>query len=132
MDGAGTSGFNADQFPEAVSKNGSPIALEKSAKGGYNLGTLTDFMVLKITVNDQDTKPARYLLSGADGDHWFCKFDLAEILCYSRALTAQEEASVGAYLAAKYGIKTAYSAPPVSATSPPLRPAPTQQPSTPR
>jgi hypothetical protein len=37
-----------------------------------------------------------------------CKFDLAEILCYSRALTPQEEASVGGYLAAKYGIKTTY------------------------
>jgi len=68
-------------------------------------------MVLKITVNDQDTKPTSYLLSGTDGDHWLCKFDLAEILCYSRTLTAQEEASVGGYLAAKYGIKTAYPQP---------------------
>ena len=108
LDGTGTSGFNENQFPAAVSKNGSPIALEKSAKGGFNLGTITNFMVLKITVNDQDTQPTSYLLSGTDGDHWLCKFDLAEILCYSRMLTAQEEASVGGYLAAKYGIKTAY------------------------
>jgi len=111
LDGAGTSGFNENQFPGAVSKDGSPIALEASAKGGYSLGTITDFMVLKITVNDQDTKPTSYLLSGTDGDHWLCKFDLAEILCYSRRLTAQEEASVGGYLAAKYGIKTAYPRP---------------------
>ena len=102
---------NENQFPAAVSKNGSPIALDKSAKGGFNLGTITDFMVLKITVNDHDTKPTSYLLSGIDGDHWLCKFDLAEILGYSRTLTASEEASVGGYLAAKYGIKTAYPAP---------------------
>ncbi len=108
LDGTGTSGFHENSFPAAVSKNGSPLALEKSSKGGYSLGTITDFMVLKITVNDQDTQPTTYLLSGTDGDHWLCKFDLAEILCYSRALTAPEESSVGAYLAAKYGIKTAY------------------------
>jgi len=40
-----------------------------------------------------------------------CKFDVAEILGYSRTLTAPEEASVGGYLAAKYGIKTAYPQP---------------------
>ena len=112
LDGSGTSGFNENSFPAAVSKNGAPIALEKSTKGGYNLGTITDFMILKITVNDQDTQPTHYLLSGTNGDHWLCKFDLAEILCYSRVLTAQEEASVGGYLAAKYAIKTAYPLPP--------------------
>ena len=111
LDGTGTSGFNENPFPAAVSKNGSPIGFEKSTKGGFSLGTITDFMVLKITVNDQDTKPTSYLLSGTDGDHWLCKFDLAEILCYSRALTAPEEASVGGYLAAKYGIKTTYPQP---------------------
>ena len=111
LDVTGTSGFNENPFPAAVSKNGSPIGFEKSTKGGFSLGTITDFMVLKITVNDQDTKPTSYLLSGTDGDHWLCKFDLAEILCYSRALTAPEEASVGGYLAAKYGIKTTYPQP---------------------
>ena len=111
LDGRGTSGFDENQFPVAVSKNGSPIALEKSATGGFSLGTITDFMVLKITVNDQDPQPTSYLLSGIDGDHWLCKFDLAEILCYSRMLTAAEEAAVGGYLAAKYGIKTTYPSP---------------------
>ena len=117
LDGSGTCGFSENPFPAAVSKNGSPIALEKSTKGGYNLGTITDFMVLKITVNDQDTQPTHYLLSGTNGDHWLCKFDLAEILCYSKSLTAQEEAAVGGYLAAKYGIKTAYPLPPKNQTA---------------
>jgi hypothetical protein len=111
LDGAGSTGFDENQFPTAVSRNGVPIPLEKSGRGGCSLGTITDFMVLKITVNDQDTKPTSYLLSGIDGDHWLCKFDLAEILCYSRPLTVPEEAAVGAYLAAKYGIKTAYPQP---------------------
>jgi hypothetical protein len=124
LDGTGSSGFNENPFPAAVSKNGSPITLEKSAKGGYSLGTITDFMVLKITVNDQDPKPTTYLLSGTDGDHWLCKFDLAEILCYSRTLTDQEEASVGGYLAAKYGIKTAY---PQRANSQPVAPGTPQR-----
>jgi hypothetical protein len=108
LDGNGTAGFSEDQAPAAVSKNGTPVAKNQAGNVVYGLGTITDFMVLKITVNDSDTKPTHYVLSGIDGDHWLCKFDLAEILCYSRALTPQEEASVGGYLAAKYGIKTTY------------------------
>jgi hypothetical protein len=111
LDGTGTTGFDESQFPAAVSKNGSPIPLNQKGRVGYSLGTITDFMVLKITVNDNDTKATSYLLSGIDGDNWLCKFDVAEILGYSRTLTAQEEASVGGYLAAKYGIKTAYPGP---------------------
>jgi hypothetical protein len=111
LEGTGTTGFDESQFPAAVSKNGSPIPLNQKGRVGYSLGTITDFMVLKITVNDNDTKATRYLLSGIDGDNWLCKFDVAEILGYSRTLTASEEASVGAYLAAKYGIKTAYPRP---------------------
>ncbi|MEI7900136.1 MAG: DUF6288 domain-containing protein [bacterium] len=111
LDGSGTAGFAADPFPAAVSKNGAPVEKNPSGNAGYSLGAITDFMVLKITVNDSDTKATSYLLSGIDGDHWLCKFDLAEILCYSRALTASEEEAVGGYLAAKYGIKTAYPKP---------------------
>ena len=75
-----------------------------------SLGTITDFMVLKITANDSDTKETIYQIGGID-HQWQCKFDVAEILGYSRTLTAQEESSVGGYLAAKYGIKTAYPQP---------------------
>ena len=118
VDMTGTTGFDEDQFPQAVSKNGTPIALNRAGRLGFSLGTITDYMVLKITVNDNDTKATNYLLSGVD-HQWSCKFDLAEALCYSRALTATEEAAVGGYLAAKYGIKTAY--PPLS-HSPPVIP----------
>ena len=111
LDGRGSAGFYEDQFPAAVSKNGTSIPLNRTEKVGFDLGTITDFMVLKITVNDKDTNATNYLISGIDGDNWMCKFDVAEILGYSRALTAAEEASVGGYLAAKYGIKTDYSKP---------------------
>ena len=116
-----STGFDEDQFPAAVSKNGSPITLEKSGRVGYSLGTITDFMVLKITANDSDTKETIYQIGGID-HQWQCKFDVAEILGYSRTLTAQEESSVGGYLAAKYGIKTAYPQPSNSHTATPETP----------
>ena len=74
-----------------------------------------------------DTKPTSYLLSGIDGDHWLCKFDVAEILGYSRTLTAPEEASVGGYLAAKYGIKTAYLRPLPAASLKEMHPNPREE-----
>ena len=42
--------------------------------------------------------------------HGSWKGDIAEVLIYSRALTAQEEAAVGKYLATKYGLVTSYTA----------------------
>ena len=114
-------GFDEDQFPAAVSRNGSPVALERSGRVGYSLGTITDFMVLKITANDSDTKATIYQIGGIDRQ-WQCKFDVAEILGYSRTLTSSEEATVGAYLAAKYGIKTAYPQPSNSQAATPKTP----------
>jgi hypothetical protein len=116
-----STGFDEDQFPAAVSRNGSPIALERSGRVGYGLGTITEFMVLKITANDNDTKATNYQIGGID-HQWQCKFDVAEILGYSRTLTATEEASVGGYLAAKYGIKTAYPQPSNSQPATPKTP----------
>ena len=87
LDGNATVGFSSDQPPAAVSRNGTPVAKNQVGNVVYGLGTITDFMVLKITVNDSDMNATHYVLSGIDGDHWLCKFDLTEILCYSRALT---------------------------------------------
>jgi hypothetical protein len=80
LEGRGSTGFFQDQFPAAVSKNGKPVEQNRTGDVGFNLGTITDFMVLKITVNDADPNPTNYFLSGIDGDNWLCKFDLAEIL----------------------------------------------------
>jgi hypothetical protein len=95
-------GFYPDQYPAAVSKNGTALARP------FNLGTITNFMVLKITVNDNDTSAASYQIGRADGQS--CEFDVTEILGYSRTLTSQEQAKVGGYLTAKYGLTTAYPA----------------------
>ena len=96
----GGSGF--ESAPAAVSKNGTALA------SPFNLGTLTDYMVLKITVDDNDTSPAAYQIGRSDG--YSCEFDVTEILGYSRALTFQEEEKVGGYLTAKYGLTTTYPA----------------------
>ena len=116
-----STGFDEDQFPAAVFKNGSPVTLERSGRVGYSLGAITDFMVLKITANDSDTKATIYQIGGID-HQWQCKFDVAEILGYSRTLTAPEEATVGGYLAAKYGIRTTYPQPSKSQPSPREKP----------
>ena len=96
----GGSGFQ--WLPAAVSKNGTALA------SPFNLGTITSFMVLKITVDDGDTRAAAYQIGRAGG--YSCEFDVTEILGYSRALTSQEQAKVGGYLTAKYGLVTAYPA----------------------
>ncbi len=96
----GGSGF--ESAPAAVSKNGTALA------SPFNLGTLTNYMVLKITVDDSNTSPAAYQIGRSDG--YSCEFDVTEILGYSRALTSQEEAKVGGYLTAKYGLTTTYPA----------------------
>ncbi|MCX6873046.1 MAG: DUF6288 domain-containing protein [Verrucomicrobia bacterium] len=101
-------GFDEDQFPLAVSKNGTSIPLNQVGRVGFNLGTITNYMVLKITVNDNDTSAASYQIGRGDGQS--CEFEVTEILGYSRTLTSQEEAKVGGYLTAKYGLTTTYPA----------------------
>ena len=96
----GGSGF--ETAPAAVSKNGTTLA------NPFNLGTITNFMVLKITVDDSNTSATAYQIGRSDG--YSSEFDVTEILGYSRALTSQEEAKVGGYLTAKYGLATTYPA----------------------
>ncbi|MEI6655114.1 MAG: DUF6288 domain-containing protein [Verrucomicrobiota bacterium] len=111
LDGSNTTGFYSDQFPDAVSKNGTAIAKNQQGNVAFSLGSITDYMVLKITVNNNNTNATSYMIGGVDQDAgWGCKFDVTEILGYSRTLTTQEEAQVGGYLAAKYGLATTYPA----------------------
>ncbi len=51
---SGTNGFWQDHFPAAVSKNGSPLLLNQQPNSGpgFQLGTITDYMILKIVVDD--------------------------------------------------------------------------------
>ena len=65
-------------------------------------------MLLKIKVNDGNTSAAAYRIANSDGNTLSC--DIAEIIGYTTALSASDEALVGGYLTAKYGLTTAYPA----------------------
>ena len=97
--------FWGDQYPKAVSKNG-----KKLPEPPFNLGTINEFMILKIAVNDGDLSKSSYQIGMADTAS--CDMDIAEIIAYQTPLSAADEDLVGGYLAAKYGIASGYSANP--------------------
>ncbi len=111
---SGQTGFWDDQLPSAVSKNG--IAVSSGAgtmgRGGFQLGPITEYMLLKITVNTNANAAnlAQYPFYeiGRNDNLGTMDFDVAEIIGYSSALSTADEAKVGSYLAAKYGLFTAY------------------------
>jgi hypothetical protein len=72
-------------------------------------------MLLKITV-DGDANAANlakypYYQIGKNESLGTMDFDVAEIIGYSSPLSATDEALVGGYLAAKYGLTTTYPQP---------------------
>ncbi len=110
----GTDGFWQDHFPDAVSKNGTALAKNSVAGSGFHLAPITDFMLLKITV-DASASAANlaqypFYQIGKCETLGSMMFDVAEIIGYSTALSASDEALVGGYLAAKYGLATTYPA----------------------
>ena len=100
--GVGTAAFWGDQYPVAVSRNGKPIGDRP-----FDMAPITEFMVLKIDVNDGDMSRNTYQIGMADTAS--CDFDVAEIIGYASPLSSNEEAAVGIYLATKYAIRTSYS-----------------------
>ncbi|MEI8373081.1 MAG: DUF2341 domain-containing protein [Planctomycetota bacterium] len=101
--GGKSTAFWGDQYPNAVSKNG-----KKLGDRPFDLAPITDYMILKIDVNDGDMSKNTYQIGMADLAS--CDFDVAEILGYQTKLSSSDEELVGGYLAAKYGISTAYPA----------------------
>ena len=93
-------------MPAAVSKNG----VAKT----FNLAPITDYMVVKITVDDrasaENLAKYPYCQIGRTEGEAGMDCDVAEIIGYSKSLSAGDEALVGGYLAAKYGIATSYPA----------------------
>ena len=91
-----------------------PAAVARNGVSTFNLAPITDYMVLKITVNN-DASPENlaaypYCQIGRTENECGMEFDVAEIIGYSNALSPSDEKLVGGYLAAKYGITTAYPA----------------------
>jgi hypothetical protein len=102
--------FWNDQSPDAVVKNGTAVTRYAGPNGNYtyDVAPINTFMLLKIKVNDGNTSAAAYRIANSDGNTLSC--DIAEIIGYTTALSASDEALVGGYLTAKYGITTAYPA----------------------
>ncbi|MCE9610253.1 MAG: DUF6288 domain-containing protein [Chthoniobacter sp.] len=91
-----------------------PLACSRNGVSTFNLAPLTNYMVLKITV-DNNASPENlaaypYCQIGRTENEASMDVDVAEILGYSSALSPTESALVGGYLAAKYGIATTYPA----------------------
>jgi hypothetical protein len=109
---SGTDGFWQDHFPAAVSKNGVALAQNNQNGSAFHLAPITNYMLLKITVDNQATAANLtqypYYQIGRNETLGTMDFDVAEIIGYSTALSAGDEALVGGYLAAKYGITAAY------------------------
>ncbi len=102
--GRGSAAFWGDQYPVAVSRNG-----KKLHDQPFELASITEYMVLKIDVNNGDMSRNTYQIGMADSAS--CDFDVAEIIGYASPLSTNEEAAVGVYLATKYGISTTYAVP---------------------
>ncbi len=103
--GQNSTQFWGDQYPKTVSING-----KKLSEPPFNMGSITEFMILKIDVNDNDLSKSTYQIGAADSAA--CDMDIAEIVAYQTSLSAADEDMVGGYLAAKYAITTGYSANP--------------------
>ncbi|MBU6328171.1 MAG: hypothetical protein KGQ89_11110, partial [Verrucomicrobia bacterium] len=103
--GQNSTQFWGDQYPKAVSMNG-----KKLTEQPFNMGTITEYMILKIDVNDNDLSKNTYQIGMADTAS--CDMDIAEIIAYHTPLSAADEDLVGGYLAAKYGIASGYAANP--------------------
>jgi hypothetical protein len=108
-----TTGFWQDHFPTAVSKNGTPVAFDRQPNNGpgFQLGTITEYMVLKIVVDATADEanlaafPANHI--GQNDNLGSCDMDIAEIIGFDHELTAVEQNTLGAYFTDKYGITVA-------------------------
>ncbi len=109
----GTTGFWQDHFPVAVSKNGKAVSMNaghdnqgNSSNGcGFALDTITDYMILKIVVdNDGVANFASYpyYQIGKNEGTGTTDFDVAEIMGFSTQLSSEDEATVTNYLTNKY------------------------------
>ena len=71
-----------------MSRNG-----KKIPEPPFDLGPITEYMILKIDVNDGDMSNNTYQIGMADGAS--CDCDIAEILGFRTALSPADEAAGG-------------------------------------
>ena len=91
-----------------------PAACSKNGLSAMDLKPITDYMIVKVTVDDrasaENLEKYPYCQIGRTENEAGMNWDVAEIIGYSKSLSQGDEALVGGYLAAKYGIATAYPA----------------------
>jgi hypothetical protein len=91
-----------------------PAACSKNGVSAMDLKPITDYMIVKVTVDDrasaENLSKYPYCQIGRTENEGGLDWDVAEIIGYSKSLSPGDEALVGGYLAAKYGIATAYPA----------------------
>jgi len=113
----GYTGFWDDQLANAISKNGTAVSSSRGSmpRGGFELGAITDYMILKITVNNNadaaNLAQFPYYQIGRNDNLSSADFDVAEIIGYNATLSTGDEAALGSYLKAKYGLAGAYADP---------------------
>ncbi len=94
----GTTVFHSNPYPLAVWKNGTAITDEP-----YNIAPINDWMVLTGDPANPDDNRI-YQICAAE-DSYFSDFDVAEIVCYSSALSPTDRTAVINSLKLKYGIQ---------------------------
>jgi autotransporter-associated beta strand protein len=99
---SGAAQMHYNPYPAGVRKDGNAVTATP-----YVISPVNQYMVLGVDVANSGNTRSYYI---GRTDSWMCSLDIAEILVYDRVLTTAEENQLGAYLAQKYGITTAYTA----------------------
>jgi hypothetical protein len=87
--------FHSNQYPAEVFKNG--VALS----GNFDLETITDYMIVRLVVNDNDQGPySSYQIGRLTGLQ--CNLDIAEILAFGNKLSDVDANLLESYLGNKW------------------------------
>lgn len=92
--------FHSNPGVPGVRKDGTALA------SPYNMAPIDQYMVLGV--NTANANNVRTYQIGRSDNTYTATLNIAEILVYDHVLTSAEENLLGAYLAQKYGISTAY------------------------
>ena len=92
--------FHSNQLPTEVFKNGTALS------GSFNLGTITNYMVVRLIVNDNDTSNNSYHQIGRVTGLQ-CNLDIAEIVAFNSKVSNADAALVEGYMAVKWGLTSA-------------------------
>jgi hypothetical protein len=89
-----------NQYPAEVYKNGTALS------GNFNLGTITNYMIVRLIVNDNDTSNNSYHNIGRVTGLQ-CNLDIAEIVAFNSKVSNADAALVEGYMAVKWGLTSA-------------------------